>query len=455
MAIIDDVRKPRTENTTPLQDPANPPKPNSFGDAAAASANPGVTQLPAPGLLAQQPADPMKAHQQRLDAANELQAWRTTPPLVQAGQEQARRQQYQTLQETANDMSPSYFSQDTPMSVQARASAESAASSALQNIYKPQTSAQTLPSTNAGAGRGSVNPPMADPNAPRPTVAPPDNPNNITRVGNSYSGGPNISGDITVNGKEPGGGFMVAPGQTYPAPGLMGQTAAQQLATAPQVQHSGNSFAARKALENAATSASSITNDGGSWDKHRGISPARAAYDAMFKHDLAMQGAQPGMDAAVMKENAATGRTAMQEGGQNSRFGQTQGIALSKLAMEQQAAGYQNRAAAQQEGLRNVLLDSQATPEQRKVAQRSLSALAGKTAADRMQTVALPDTTTDTGAVVRGGQALVRTLEDGTVEQVPIGGRKPLKETPETMDIKNNANMSREQKVAALEKLGH
>lgn len=35
--------------------------------------------------------------------------------------------------------------------------------------------------------------------------------NNVTRVGNSYSG-TNVSGDITVNGKAPGGGFMVAGG---------------------------------------------------------------------------------------------------------------------------------------------------------------------------------------------------------------------------------------------------
>ena len=83
-----------------------------------------------------------------------------------------------------------------------------------------------------------------------------------------------------------------------------------------------------------------------------------------------------------------------------------------------------NRAAAQSEQLRNVLLDPKATPEQRKVAQRSLATLSGKTAADRMQTVALPDTTTETGQVVRGGQALVRTLEDGTVEQVPIGAQR-------------------------------
>ena len=40
-----------------------------------------------------------------------------------------------------------------------------------------------------------------------------------------------------------------------------------------------------------------------------------------------------------------------------------------------------------------------------------------------MQVVNLPDTVTDQGVVAQGGQALIRTLEDGTVEQVPIGGQ--------------------------------
>lgn len=40
-------------------------------------------------------------------------------------------------------------------------------------------------------------------------VANPANPNGaVTRIGNSYSGAPGISGDITVNGKAPAGGFM-------------------------------------------------------------------------------------------------------------------------------------------------------------------------------------------------------------------------------------------------------
>ena len=107
------------------------------------------------------------------------------------------------------------------------------------------------------------------------------------------------------------------------------------------------------------------------------------------------------------------------------------GRTMAQAALEQQkinqageSQGFANRAAAQSEQLRNVLLDPNATPEQRSVAQRNLAALSGKTAADRMQTVTLPDTTNEMGQVVRGGQALVRTLEDGTVQQVPIGAQQ-------------------------------
>lgn len=99
-------------------------------------------------------------------------------------------------------------------------------------------------------------------------------------------------------------------------------------------------------------------------------------------------------------------------------------LQADELGLKREAAGFQTRAAAQQEQLRNVLLDPKSMPEQRAVAKRNLAALSGKTAADRMQTVALPDTTNEMGQVVRGGQALVRVLEDGTVQQVPIGAQQ-------------------------------
>ena len=55
----------------------------------------------------------------------------------------------------------------------------------------------------------TVSPAPAQPAAPVDSA--PTTSGNVTRVGNSYSG-TNIAGDITVNGKAPGGGFMVAGG---------------------------------------------------------------------------------------------------------------------------------------------------------------------------------------------------------------------------------------------------
>lgn len=195
--------------------------------------------------------------------------------------------------------------------------------------------------------------------------------------------------------------------------------------TAPTVRNSTNDWAARKALENAATAASSITANGSAWDKTgRGDSPAQAAYKAALATDQALQQAQPGMDQAAMRENAGIQREGMQQQGSTARDAERNAISRDELGLRRTAAGFQNRAAQRMEDLSGVLLDPNATPEQRSVAQRNLAALSGKTAADRMQTVTLPDTTNEMGQVVRGGQALVRTLEDGTVQQVPIGAQQ-------------------------------
>jgi hypothetical protein len=213
------------------------------------------------------------------------------------------------------------------------------------------------------------------------------------------------------------------------------------------VRNSTNDWAARNALRNAEVSASSITNrpewQSGSttqaWStRSNGVADPQgkvAAYRAAVANDQALQQAQPGMDKAALDANAALQRegtqqagaitrTAMQEQGATARDAGRTALAGEELGLKRTAAGFQTRAAQQLEELRNVLLDPRATPEQRKVAQRSLAVLSGKTAADRMQAVNLPDTVTDQGVVLKGGQALVRTLEDGTVERVPIGGQQ-------------------------------
>ena len=232
--------------------------------------------------------------------------------------------------------------------------------------------------------------------------------------------------------------------------------------TAPTVRNSTNDWAARKALENMATAASSITNRpewqsgsttiAGSTRGPKGEGDPEgkvAAYKAALANDFALQQAQPGMDQTAMRENAAITREGMQQAGATTRTGMTEqgsnardarrnALTAEELGLKREAAGFQTRAAAQQEQLRNVLLDPKSTPQQRAVAQRNMAALSGKTAADRMQTVTLPDTTNEMGQVVRGGQALVRVLEDGTVQQVPIGAQAPAPiAVPKAGEVRN------------------
>ena len=265
----------------------------------------------------------------------------------------------------------------------------------------------------------------------------------VTRNGNSYAG-TNVSGDITVNGQAPGGGAVSAQNmaaadalQARQTPAGFQPAGSQPAGVqAPIVRNSTNDWAARNNLRNASVSASSITNNGGKFDRSGpGDSAAMAEYKAALATDQALQQAQPGADITAMRENAGIQREGMQQQGATTRTGMQErgsmGRTMAQAALEQQkinqageSQGFANRAAAQSEQLRSVLLDPNATPEQRKVAQRSLSALSGKTAADRMQVVNLPDTDNGQGQVLKGGQALVRTLEDGTVEQVPIGTQR-------------------------------
>ena len=333
------------------------------------------------------------------------------------------------------------------------------------------------PAPNAGAGRGSVNPPAADPSAPAPQTATAPAAQ-ASLAGDAYMPGADANtrpmfdtpaapasnqvmpgvyqhGRGQYSDNQAGMGF--APGAGNPsanniaaadalasrsAADVAGLVAAQdargfQPQQAPQVRHSGNDWQARNDLRNAQVSASSIMNNGGRWDQHgKGVvSPERAAYLAMLGTDQALRQAQPAADVMAMRENAgiqregmqqegATTRTGIQEQGSNARAAVSSALQRDEFGLKKEAAGFQTRAAQQQEQLRNVLLDPKSTPEQRAVAQRNLAALSGKTAADRMQTVTLPDTTNEMGQVVRGGQALVRVLEDGTVQQVPIGAQQ-------------------------------
>ena len=293
----------------------------------------------------------------------------------------------------------------------------------------------------AGGGRGMVNPsteptsavtPNAGPqvaNTPTAPSAAAPTPGNVTRVGNTYSG-TNVTGDITVNGQAPRGGFMVADGARGFSPGVPA-AAAPQGVTAPTVRHSGNDWAARNALRNAEVSASSIMNTRQWGGRGAENNPSALAYQAMLKNDLALQGAQPGVDVAAMRENAGIQREGMQQDGATTRTGMTeQGanaresgrniLARDEFNLRKEASGFQTRAAQQQEQLRNVILDPKATPAQKRQAQESLRALGGKAEDNRFTVVPGGQEWDATAGAMRNVPA--RVLNNQTGQFVDQGG---------------------------------
>lgn len=136
---------------------------------------------------------------------------------------------------------------------------------------------------------------------------------NVTRVGNEYSG-TNVRGDISVNGRPPGGGAISA--QNMAAADALarretlrgmadvsGGQGGMALPQAPTVRHSGNDWNARNTLRNAEVSASSITNTRRWGGKGAENSPAVQAYKAMLDNDLALQRTEPGVQLETLRSN--------------------------------------------------------------------------------------------------------------------------------------------------------
>lgn len=169
---------------------------------------------------------------------------------------------------------------------------------------------------------------------------------------------------------------------------------------APVVRNSTNDWAARKALENMATAASSITNrpewQSGSttqaWStRSNGVADPQgkvAAYRAAVANDQALQQAQPGMDKAALDANAAlqregiqqagaTGRTAMQEQGATAREAGRTALAGEEMGLKRTAAGFQTRALQRVENLQ-TRYEAEKDPAKRSELARQLREIQGK-----------------------------------------------------------------------------
>lgn len=235
---------------------------------------------------------------------------------------------------------------------------------------------------------------------PAPAAVP--SPGEVTRVGNSYSGG-NVAGNITVNGQAPRNGGQVSAQNMAAGDALaqrsqqesMSRIGAQQPAgfapswmTAPTVRHSGNDWQTRNELRNAQVSASSIMNNGGRWDQHKGVSPERAYAAALEGADIAARGAQPGVDVAAMRENAgiqredmqqtgATTRTGMTEQGANAREAGRNALMRDEFGLKKEAAGFQTRAAKRLEDLQ-TRYEAETDPAKRADLAKQLREIQGK-----------------------------------------------------------------------------
>ena len=288
-----------------------------------------------------------------------------------------------------------------------------------------------LAAAGAGAGRGIVNPVSVNPALP-PPVSPERSPvgdtitfgssNGITRTGNSYEGPANIRGDVTINGQGPRNGGAISAQNMSAADNLadgQNQGARERLLAAglpvvssvqaPTVRNSTNDWAARNALRNAEVSASSIMNRK-EWNRGR-VSDAEgkvAGFRASQATDLALQQAQPGLDQAAMRENAALTRERLQQAGDTQRTGiRAQGlddanqINRGRLTLEQIASGYTNRSADRLDRAQ-AEVESAKTPEAQKSARERLMALAGKVPQNEWGVQVTPTTKNLDGSTTQG-----------------------------------------------------
>ena len=152
----------------------------------------------------------------------------------------------------------------------------------------------------------------------------------------------------------------------------------------PQIDHSGNSSASKDELRRLRWAAESAMANAPR-KKYAMQDPAVMAYQAALQGDTAARyGGQAALEAKTNDTNAGLQREQMQQDWANQRERPRTMMDAVRLDMERQTQGFANRAAAQQEQLRNTVLDEQATPEQRNTAQRNLAALDGRTGTENL-----------------------------------------------------------------------
>lgn len=275
----------------------------------------------------------------------------------------------------------------------------------------PLAAAPTAPP--APAPQAALAPAPAPVATAQPSVATPPSaaapaPGAVTRNGNSYSG-TNVTGDVSINGAAPRNGGQIGAQNMAAADALAGRQSQESTArvqqapagfapaglTAPVVRNSTNDWAARKALENAATSASSITNNGGRFDRSGpGDSVAMAGFKAMLGTDQALQQAQVGLEQEGMRQNGGLQREQVQQAGANERSARgfqvdsrRADIEGKRVNSEIEARGFQTRAMQQLENLQTQYA-AEKDPTRRGELARQIREFQGKEQAPRFKVAA-------------------------------------------------------------------
>lgn len=279
-------------------------------------------------------------------------------------------------------------------------------------IRPPATQADVRRLDNAGAQVPALLAPPAKPEAQigpdgAPVMAPvlPVAPAGaIRRVGNSYSGS-NVSGDVSINGRAPGGGVISMPGASFigRAPIAGGAAAAGSVVAA-----SGPSMAvipdasvdSRQATANFfidADQRSDLRRAQSTWSPRRGfdgqaIAQAQGAINttstnrARAAEGLVRDAGETARGA--VRDAGDTARANIREQGDMARAGMVDrrqaaagAIASADLGIRQAAAGYDIRTKARIEGAQAEVQNAK-TPAARRAASEKLAALAGKAAQD-------------------------------------------------------------------------
>lgn len=198
--------------------------------------------------------------------------------------------------------------------------------------------------SGGGGGAGGVTGSWEAPQA-APAPAPAQPAGALTRAASMSAPAPAVQamGTLPLN---PNGG-QVSTQSMGAADGLARRGAADALAQmpsapapvqAPTVLTSENSWQKRNDLRNALVSASSITNNGGKWDRHKGESPESLTYRAMLGTDQALQASAPGLAQAAMREQGDLQRTGLQVTAQSAQAAADRQNALERTLIGERGA---------------------------------------------------------------------------------------------------------------------